>query len=113
MITVAKRLPVFLAPFFNGWTIVYAKQQDRVNRGNCVPHRPPRAKNALASFKYLVGPTQLLDLTFQVLDPLGFGSGDTLAHASIDLGALDPFVQGLWHTAIWGVMDSITAHSEG
>lgn len=53
------------------------------------------AKNALANFNISLARRNSLD-------PLGLTGRDSLTHASIDLCALDPFVQGLRHAANLG-----------
>lgn len=43
-----------------------------------------------------------LTLTLQLLDPLGFRCGDTLARAHVNFCVFDPFVQRLGYTAnLW------------
>ena len=47
----------------------------------------------------LVGLAQLTHLALEVLHALRLASRHAFSHAGIDLGALDPFVQGLRHAA--------------
>lgn len=50
----------------------------------------------------LVGPMQILDFAFQILDPLRFVAGDAFTHTPINFDALDPFKQCLRHAAnLW------------
>ncbi len=64
---------------------------------------PAWAKNALASFEDLVGTGAALctSRSSSFICPASDGR-DTRTHASIDLGSLDPFVEGLGHTANLG-----------
>src|SRR3990167_8852733 len=50
----------------------------------------------------VVGPAKLLDLALQFLDALRIRSGGADTQAAVDLGLLDPFVEGLRHTANLG-----------
>jgi hypothetical protein len=45
--------------------------------------------------EYLVRLPQLTNFTFQGLDPVPFLGRDTVAHAAVFLGLLDPVAQGL------------------
>ena len=57
------------------------------------------AKNALASFRISLARRSSLTSRSEFLDALRLGGRDALAHAGIDLVALDPFQQRLRHAA--------------
>lgn len=61
----------------------------------------------------LVGPTQLLNLAFDLLRPLGLAGRNSFAHAVVDLVAIDSFVERLRHPADLRCIDSMAAHSDG
>lgn len=70
-------------------------------------------KKRAGQLEDLIGFAQFFDLALQRLHLFTFGCRDAIAHAGIDLVALDPFVEGLGHAADLGSMDSMAAHSEG
>ena len=60
------------------------------------------AKKSTRQLENLIGFAQLLVLALNLLQALHLGCGDATPHPGINLIALDPFIQGLWHTANLG-----------
>jgi len=66
---------------------------------------PPGGKRG-GRLQNVVGPTQFLDLGLQFFNAMGVCRDGAGALGAIDLGLIDPVVQGLRHSANLGVIDS-------
>ena len=71
------------------------------------------AKKRAGRLQNVVGPVQFLDLALKFLDALRVRCSGAKALSTVDISLLGPIVQGLWHAANLGAIDSIAAHSEG
>ena len=63
----------------------------------------PLGQKSTGYLENLVGPAQFLDFALQLFHTLRLCGSNAVAHVSIDLHALDPFIERLRYAAnLWG-----------